>query len=216
VRRVLIVGAGGHGLVVADILLAMRAAGTNLDILGYVDDDITLHGRQFLGLRVRGPIAAWRQLQPDAVIVALGDNRRRAYWQRHLAAQGVRLLVARHPSAVVARSVTIGPGTVLAAGVVVNPGTTVGAGVILNTGCTVDHHNHIEDYVHIAPGAHLAGGVTVQEGALVGVGAAVHPGVTVGAWAVVGVGAAVVRSVPAGATVAGVPARPLHRQEDDL
>ncbi len=211
--RVLILGAGGHAQVVADILLAMQRAGQAVEVVGFLDDAAHRQGRRMLGLPVLGPLAVRGDVPHDALVVAIGDNRARARVQRALQDAGERLFVARHPRAVLAPDVQVGPGTVIAAGVVVNTGTVVGEGVILNTGCTVDHHNRIHAFAHIAPGAHLAGEVTVGEGALVGVGAAVIPGRSIGPWAVVGAGAAVVRDVPAHTTVVGVPARPLARSE---
>ena len=208
-KKILIVGAGGHAQVVADILRAMQANGEPVELLGYVDDNPALQGRALVGGAVLGPIARWPELAPDGLIVAIGDNATRARIQREIRAAGGHLFVARHPHAVVAPDVPLGPGTVVAAGVVVNTGTTVGSGVILNTGCTVDHHNQIGDFAHIAPGAHLAGEVTVGEGVLVGVGAAVIPQRQIHAWAIVGAGAVVVRDVPASTTVVGVPARPI-------
>jgi len=207
----LIVGAGGHGQVVADILLQVsdkQGVGTTaVESFAFVDDDSTLVGERFLDLPVVGTLDDLRKLSAESHVVAIGHNRVRARVHRELLERTSKLLSAVHPSAVVASSAEVGKGVVICAGVVVNPLAELSDGVILNTACTVDHHTHVGPFAHIAPGAHLGGNVTVGEGALVGIGASIVPGVTVGAWAVVGAGAAVSRDVEAGVVVVGVPAR---------
>lgn len=199
-----VVGGGGHAMVV---VATLQAAGDAPSVI--LDDDEARWGGELLGVPVRGPVGRlaggpWRR-----AVLAVGDNRTR----RRLAAElaGPRLTWARavHPAAAVHPSVEIAPGTVIFAGAVVQPGSRLGAHGIVNTAASVDHDGDLGDFVHVAPGCHLAGAVTVGEGAFLGVGAAVVPGRTVGAWATVGAGAVVVRDVAPGATVAGVPARPL-------
>ncbi|MCX6843322.1 MAG: acetyltransferase [candidate division WOR-3 bacterium] len=213
---VLIVGAGKHAQVVADILLRMRERDEAVDPVGYLDDDPSLAGRKFLGLPVLGATGDFGKLAHDAVVVAVGSNaiRRRLFDQLRQA--GERLFTARHPQAVVAPDVVLGDGTVVCAGVVVNTGSAVGANVILNTSCSVDHHNRIGDHVHIAPGVHLGGEVVVDEGALVGIGALVTPRRRVGAWSIVGAGLLVHHDVPAGVKTVGAAARVIGaRRERD-
>jgi sugar O-acyltransferase (sialic acid O-acetyltransferase NeuD family) len=209
--NVLVIGAGGHGLVVADILLRAHDAGVELRPVGFLDDDKALVGSTVLGLPVLGAGAQSREHDHDAVIVAIGDNmvRKRAY--EEATSRGERLATAVHPRAVVAPDVRLGDGVMVCAGVVVNPGTIIGENVILNTGCSVDHHNNIGAHAHIAPGVRLGGAVSVGEGALVGIGAVVAPGLSLGEGCTVGAGAVVLRNVPPGITVVGNPARELHR-----
>jgi len=205
--RILIVGAGSHAQVVADILLRMKERGDAVVPVGYVDDNPALAGQKRLGLPVLGTTGDVGKLAHDAVVVGVGDNDKRMQLFDKLRQSGERFFTARHPQSVVAPDVVLGEGTMVSAGVVVNTGSTVGANVILNTSCSVDHHNRIGDHVHIAPGVRLGGEVVVAEGALVGIGATVTARRRVGVWSVVGAGSLVHHDVPDGVVSVGSPAR---------
>lgn len=210
--RVIIVGAGGHGQVVADVLSAAAQHGATVRPVGYVDDDSALVGRRFGELTVLGRLDALTQIPHEGIVVAIGDNAiRRSVFER-LESQGEQPVVARHPSSIVADTVRIGRGTMICAGVIVNVATSIGSNVILNTGCSIDHHNDIGDHVHIAPGVRCGGDVTIGTETLVGIGAIVMPGCSVGAASVVGAAACVTKPIPSGQTVVGIPARPFVRR----
>ena len=196
--RVVIAGAGAQGAVVADILG---------DAVGFVDDRPSQRGATILGLPVLGPLAALRDIEHDAVVVAIGDNRLRRELMEKLLALGARLATAIHPFASVARSASIGEGSMISAGAIVLPRAVIGRGVILNTKCSVDHDSAVGDFAHIGPGATVGGNVRIGEETLIGIGATVASGVAVGARSVIGAGAVVVRDVPDDVTAFGVPAR---------
>lgn len=203
---VLVYGAGGHAKVVVDVL---EEAGHR--IVGILDDDVARRGTTFRGYRVLGDAVVLTDagLRDALVMVAIGDNQRRAVVARRAAGMGARFVVGLHPDARLSRSVEVGTGTVVMAGVVINPDVRIGEHAIINTSASIDHDCRIGDFAHISPGATLAGSVTVEAGAHVGAGASLIPGVHVGRDAVVGAGAVVIGDVPDGATVAGVPAAPI-------
>jgi sugar O-acyltransferase (sialic acid O-acetyltransferase NeuD family) len=207
--NIVIIGAGGHGQVVADIFRAAARAGAIDRVAGYLDDARAVNGKPLAGARVLGRVSQLRAIPHDGIIIAIGDNRtRERLWDA--AGPHETFVVARHPSAITSEDVRIGDGSMLCAGVIVNTGTIVGRGVILNTGCTVDHHSSIGDFVHIAPGVHMGGEVTVGARSFVGIGAVVLPGITIGEGSVIGAGAVVTRDVAPYVTVVGCPARPVR------
>jgi sugar O-acyltransferase (sialic acid O-acetyltransferase NeuD family) len=206
-HRVLILGAGGHGRVVLDILL-QRA---HHNVAGFLDNNAAIHGRRIDGIPVIGMIDDLAMIADehncDGVIVAIGDNGVRRGLARQVESLGLDLVTAVHPSATVASNATIGRNTVIAAGSVVCAHCQVGGSVILNTGCIVDYQTMIGEGTHICPGVRIAGRVKVEPGVFVGIGATVIPKITLGCEAIVGAGAVVIEDVPALATVVGVPAR---------
>jgi sugar O-acyltransferase (sialic acid O-acetyltransferase NeuD family) len=203
----LIVGAGGHGKVVLDIL---RAGGNHRPV-GFVDADPRLVGSTVGGLPVLGGIHQLSRLAAAhrvvAAVIAIGDNRARVGYADAVLDAGLKLATAVHPSAVVAESAVLGRNVVIAAGAIVCAEARIGDHAIVNTAATVDHECELGPGVHVCPGAHLAGRVRVEANALIGLGANVIQCLRIGAGATVGAGAVVIRDVPPGVTVVGVPAR---------
>lgn len=200
----LVVGAGGHGKVVADAAMLMKC----WDSIAFADDDRGLRPAPF-GLPVVGAVSECERIGKrfDAVAIGIGDNEIRASLFERLRANGLEMPVIVHPAACISPFSSVGAGTVVFAQAVINPGAVLGNACVLNTAATVDHDCQIADAVHISPGAHLAGNVSVGDRAWIGIGACVRQGLTIGARAMVGAGSVVVANVPAAATVYGVPAK---------
>lgn len=208
-RSLAILGAGGHGRVVADCAEAAGWTG-----ILFFDDrpSKALPGSwTFAG---SGADLLERLPEFDGVVIAIGSNAARLDWHRRLAALGAPLVSIIHPRACVSQYASLGVGTVVCAGAVISIGVKAGEGVIINTGATVDHDCTLADGVHVSPGAHLAGGASVGEGSWIGIGAVVRELVAVGERVRVGAGAAVVAPIGNDVTVVGVPARPIRNGPD--
>ena len=210
-NKVLILGAGGHAQVVADILLMNYESDKEIFPIGYLDDDLSFKDKRILGIPVLGTISQLKDISHDSIIIAVGDNRERVSIFETLNQQGENLINAIHADVVISSQVDLGAGVVICAGVVVNTGSVIGDNVILNTACTVDHHNKIHDHVHLAPGVHLGGDVEIGEGTLVGIGSSILPQKKVGQWSVIGIGSVVTRDIPDKVVAAGVPARAIRK-----
>lgn len=205
-HELIIIGAGGHGRVVAD---AARCSGVWTKIV-FVDDQYA-ESKWSGDVEIIAPLDQLPSLAGTRchAIVAIGDNRLRLDLQGRLKNMGFTLATIIHPSAQIARDVNIGHGSVLLANSVVNVGAVLGESVIINTAATVDHNGRIGDGVHLSPGVNLAGNVVIGEGAWLGIGAAVVNDCAIGRFATVGAGAVVINDIPDAATAVGIPAKPL-------
>jgi acetyltransferase EpsM len=206
-KSIVILGAGGHGRVVADIC---RSIGRT--VAGYLDPDATPNpsgeGNPILGGDDR--LAENAFVAEHDFCIAVGDPQLRQRLAKRVLDSGGALPALAHRSAIVAPDVVLGRGTVLMAGAIVNPGCRIGEFVIINTAATVDHDGEIGDGTHLCPGAHLAGAVSCGSNVYIGVGASIIQGIHIADGAIVGAGSAVIRDVPSGLTVVGCPAQPLE------
>ena len=204
-RDIYIIGAGGHGKVVLDII----SKSEQYQAVAFLDDDSNLHNETINGLKVLG--GSKEALDDDnAVIIAVGNNKIREKLFKIMKSNDLEIINAVHPGTVINSFVSTGEGIVIAAGAVINPNAVIEDNVIINTGVTVDHDCIIEKNVHLSPGVNLGGNVTVQRGAHIGIGATVLPGINIGRNSVVGAGAVVTKDVSDDVTVVGVPAK-IHK-----
>lgn len=196
-----ILGAGGHGRVVADI-----AEQLGFQNIRFVD------GRwPVLVANLHWPVvaAAFNQRHyGSACFVAIGNNVARLDSVRELNSKQCLMPILVHPSAAVSTYAVVGQGSVVMPQTVINSGAGIGMGCIVNTAATIDHDCRIGDGVHLSPGVHLAGGVTVGEASWIGIGACVKEGCRIGSNVIVAAGAVVVKDIADGTRVFGVPARP--------
>ena len=196
-KKVVIIGAGGHGRVIADIVSLSGDV-----VLGFLDDN---DPSEFPNITILGKLTDIERFKQEAsFIVGIGNNQLR---KQIMETFDVDWYTAIHPTAVITSDVVIGEGTAIMANAVINTGSKLGRGVIVNTAATVDHDNVLEDYVHISPGVHLGGTVHIGSETWIGIGAVVINNVDICGECIVGAGALVILPIMLKGVYIGVPAK---------
>lgn len=199
-EKVIVIGASGHGKVVADIV---RRSGDTL--LGFLDDNEALPS-EITGIPVLGKVADYARYPEASFVVGIGNSAIREKIACQL--NNVRWYTAIHPSAVIsALDTKIDVGSVIMANAVINPSAYVGEHSIVNTAAVVEHDNHIGSFAHISVGARLGGTVLVGSHTWVGIGATISNNISICDHCTIGAGAVVICDIKESGTYVGIPAR---------
>lgn len=193
-KRLIIIGASGHGKVIADIAVL-----NGYKEIVFLDDDEAI--KECAGYPV---IAKTTEAPEGEIIVAIGNAEVRKRIMDYYRLRTFPVLV--HPSAVVAQDVLIGNGSVVMAGTVINSGAKIGEGTIVNTASSIDHDCVVGDFVHVAVGAHLCGTVKVGENTWIGAGSIISNNIEICANCIIGAGTVVIKNMVEPGTYVGIPA----------
>ncbi|HFI0791441.1 TPA: acetyltransferase [Streptococcus suis] len=199
-KKLAIIGASGHGKVVADI-----AEKNGYSDIIFLDDYST---GECAGYPIVGTSKSIEKLSGFDFIVAIGDNKTRERLLSSLPINKVVTLI--HPKATISRRVSICEGAVIMAGAIVNSDVSIGKGVIVNTGTTVDHDCQIGDFVHLSPGCHIAGNVSIGHGSWIGIGSSIIQSLSICEEVIVGAGGVVIKSIDSSGTYVGHPCRKVY------
>jgi len=215
-KRIVILGAGGHVRETAQLIKDINRVTPEWELLGYIDDNEAIHGQIRNGFPVLGPTEMLAEEEYKDIYVICGfshpEGKKKAVAIVKELQPDIRFATLIHPTAVYGDENTIGEGTMICAGSIVTTNVSIGSHVIINYGCTVGHDCIIEDYAAILPGTNLSGNVTIREGVQTGTGTSVIPGMEIGAYTIVGAGAVVTQPLPAHCTAVGVPAKPIKQR----
>ena len=203
-KRLIIIGAGGHGKVCANIAEDMQM----WDEIHFLDD----HKKGYInGHRILGPIAL-NDLDFDHsdFFVGLGDSRTRETLMNELKSNEALIATLIHPTAHVSKYVSIGLGSVIMPNATLNTCVRCGHGVIINSGAIVEHDSNVHDYAHLSPGVTLSGGVTIGEHTWVGTGSTVINNINISKNILIGAHSLVIRNLNEKGTYYGVPIQKHH------
>jgi sugar O-acyltransferase (sialic acid O-acetyltransferase NeuD family) len=198
-NRLIVIGASGHGKVVADIAVL-----NGYEDIVFLDDDESL--KECAGFPVIGKST---EAPGGEIFVAVGNPQTRKRLMELYKDRTQPVLI--HPNAVVAKDVKIGSGTVVMAGAVINPGARIRRGIIVNTSSSIDHDCSVGDYSHVSVGAHLCGTVKVEDSVWIGAGATVINNVNICGGCTIGAGAVVIKDIKEPGTYVGVPAKMISK-----
>lgn len=211
-KDLVIYGTGGVGRQVQQIVADINAERRTWNLLGFLDDDKSLHGKDIGDVTVLGDLN-WLTERPNCyVVAAVGSPKvRRAVVEKMERAGQERFATIIHPDAWIGARTTIEAGCVVYPRVALDTDVTIGAHVILNKNCTIGHDTILKDYITVGPGVNIGGMVRIGTGCDIGISSATIQSISIGPWSIVGAGAVVIRDVPAETTVVGVPAKPIER-----
>lgn len=202
-KRLVLVGASGHGKVCAEIAMLSKKFS---EILFLDDDSLVKKCGKYDVKGSSNDFAKYINEQTE-FFVSIGNLVHRQRIQEMIDNSGGTVATLIHPSSVVSEESTIGKGSVVMAGAVINPETQIGKGAIINTQSSVDHDCIVGDWCHIAVGAHICGTVSIGSNCWIGAGAVVKNDVELCEDVLIGIGATVVTSINKSGTYIGVPAR---------
>ena len=203
-NRLIIIGASGHGRVVADI-----AKLCGYKEIVFLDNNPEL--KECSGYPVLGSDTMSTELE-GGLFIAVGNSEMRQKLMDRDSERFFPILI--HPRAVIAEDVIIAKGSVVMAGSVINPGAKIGKGCIVNTSSSIDHDCTVGDYCHVSVGSHLSGTVALGNHVWIGTGATVSNNVNICSDVVIGAGAVVINDVKESGTYVGVPVRKMGSKDN--
>jgi sugar O-acyltransferase (sialic acid O-acetyltransferase NeuD family) len=203
-NNLILIGSGGHARVVAD---AARSAGFILQ--GFIDIDYHGQNEHILGSPVLGGIELLHDLDhlKYSIMVAIGDNSKRADHYIHAQTKGFATPTVIHPTAVVSNDCVIENGVFINTSAIINAEAKIGENAIINTSAIIEHEVVVGKHSHIGPGVKIGGRTRIGKRTFIGIGTSVIDNVNIGTNVIIGAGSVIIDNVKNNDTVVGVPGR---------
>lgn len=207
-KDIVIIGAGGFGREVAWLIEDINKANQEWNIIGFVDDNDSIQGKEINGYKVVGNVD-WLAQQELYVVNAIGDPITKMKVMKKLEKSKNIYPVLIHPSVICSDRIEIGEGTIICAGNILTVNIKIGKHVIINLDCMIGHDVILGDYTTVLNSANVSGAVNIGKCVSIGTGSAIIQGLNIGDNTIIGAGAVVVTDLPPNCTAVGVPAKPI-------
>ena len=207
IKKVVIIGAGGWGRECAEIIKLMKQNGSNIDLLGFLDDNSAIHGKFFNGDKVLGGLNCLENYYMIHFVCGISNGKTKKEVVERALEYGYIPITIQHPEIYrfSGSEVGVGVGIQLGARLAIN--TKIGDHVAINFNASIGHNTILHDYVNVNPLAAISGNCEIREGTMIGTGSSIIQGIKIGKYCKIGAGAVVIKDVPDNVTVVGVPAQ---------
>lgn len=211
-KEIVIIGAGGFGREVAWLIEDINQKLPQWNILGFVDDNESVQGRQFGKYTVIGTTDYLTDKELH-VVIAIADPliRRKIFNSLSFTKNVFPSLI--HPSVIKSDNVNIGRGVVVAAGTIVTVNIIIEDFVLIDRQCNIGHDTQVKQFSTILPNSTISGNVHIAENVLIGTGSTIVQNLSIKKNSILGAGAVVIKDIPENCTAVGVPAEPIKFHE---
>ncbi|QHQ63192.1 transferase [Anaerocolumna sedimenticola] len=214
-KDIVIIGAGGFGKEVAQLIKDINKDKKTWNLLGYIDETVEKHGSLINETPVLGSFDWFEKSSRSKVwaVCALGNPRDKYKLIQKTSAYPINYATIIHPDAKINKYSDLGFGCIICCNSFISVNTKIGNHVCINPGCGIGHDTIIEDYTSLYWNVTLSGNVFIHEGCEIGSKAIVIQKKTVGKWSIIGAGAVIIRDLPEYCTAVGVPGRTIKISE---
>ncbi len=210
-KDIVIIGAGGLGREVAQLIKDINQDKKTWNLLGFIDETVEKHGRVINDTAVLGSFD-WLEKENRKnlwAVCALGNPRDKYKLLKRALPVSINYATLIHPDARINKYSEVGFDCIICCNTFISVNTKIGNHICINPGCGIGHDTVIEDYSSLYWNVTLSGNVYIHEGCEIGSKATVIQKKTVGKWSILGAGAVVVKDIPDFCTAVGVPAEPI-------
>ena len=186
-KKLIIIGAGGHGKVCSEIAISLKL----WDDVLFLDDSSTDNN-----LNIVGKVSDFTNFVQDFdFFCAIGNNELRKNLHSKILSKNGNIVSLIHPKAIISSNVTIGIGTVVMAGAILNNNSTIKNGVIINSNSVIEHDCKVNDFVHVSPGCIISGSVNIGSETWIGSGSIVINNINISSKCLIGAGSLIVKDI---------------------
>ena len=215
-KKILLFPFGGNAREVLLSILAINTVKNEWEILGFVDDDPSLHGQGSCGIKVLGDKKILKQY-PDAQVLAVPGNPDN-YLKRKgiIGALGIKesfFATIIHPTVSVSPDAKIGHNTVIMPNCVISCGARVGNHCVILPNTVISHDSNLGDYSMVGSNVSISGNVNIGSECYIGSGTKIRNGISIKEKSLIGLGSNVVSDIEKGVVAAGNPARVMRKVE---